>query len=600
MKNFPPELVIKIFEIVDKRTLFEIIRATNDKLLVKCAKQVALYHLKIVPNSESNEQDEASLDQIGKHPICLTINNLTRGQDTNFQKNEFEHYRKLEIKSGNYSKKEIHTISAFSSSMTKLVYLKVACPLIGKLETKNLKTLEVDLSWFDDISKSFELPNLQNLNISGAKAPNYFQPVKYQLPNLQTFCSENSMRRFNGEDWNSPKLETVLIYREEDFEIENLTISNFPLLQSFSITPLVIEDEIMKLIKPKDEIISRIAPKIKVKDKIDVDLTEILVCGTLSSPYWAEMKFMRSLTLKHYGFKSVPVLNDFMYLERLDLGWNEISKIENVNCHKKLKYFALDHNQITKMEQLDGLENLEELNLAENNITKVENLESLKSLKSLNLKKNEIDEIISDFKQQANLISLDLEDNKISNLKNFQNLVSLKSLNMKSNGLTSLRFGSFQLKHLENLEFIDFFLNKITSLEPINKMKNLKYIEIGKNKLPQIGDLLWPKIVKFNLHFNEVTDFESLKRLKNLQELDLAETPVMGVSSMLGVIDALQNLTTLRLGLRGLFKAKYGTAKCDYFNNPELIMPLIERDRHLVSALKARRPSLYIQTLMLG
>ncbi|GMM36741.1 hypothetical protein DASC09_040660 [Saccharomycopsis crataegensis] len=111
------------------------------------------------------------------------------------------------------------------------------------------------------------------------------------------------------------------------------------------------------------------------------------------------------------------------------------------------------------------------------------------------------------------------------------------------------------------------------------------------------------KIIKLILNFNEVTDFKSLRRLKTLQQLNLVETPVKGVFSVLGVIDALQfqNLTNSeKVGLRGIFKEVYGDDESKYFKNPELIMPSIGRNAHLIAALGVLRPSLYIQPLMLG
>jgi len=81
-------------------------------------------------------------------------------------------------------------------------------------------------------------------------------------------------------------------------------------------------------------------------------------------------------------------LKNFKNLQELDLGYNQIAKIERINTLKQLRKLTLEYNKIKKIEGLEGLYQLEELNLYGNHITKIEGLEDLNQLKKLDLGKN--------------------------------------------------------------------------------------------------------------------------------------------------------------------------------------------------------------------
>lgn len=79
-------------------------------------------------------------------------------------------------------------------------------------------------------------------------------------------------------------------------------------------------------------------------------------------------------------------------LELLDLSFNKIMRIENLQVLISLKELALHGNNITKIENLSHLKNLKKLHLSSNKIKRIEGLEKL-NLDELQLYSNEIEYI---------------------------------------------------------------------------------------------------------------------------------------------------------------------------------------------------------------
>lgn len=82
-------------------------------------------------------------------------------------------------------------------------------------------------------------------------------------------------------------------------------------------------------------------------------------------------------------------------LKKLDLSFNYIEKIENLEKLVHIESLSLYNNLISNIENLDDLENLKILSIGNNNIVEVKGIERfrfLKKLYSLNLEGNPIAE----------------------------------------------------------------------------------------------------------------------------------------------------------------------------------------------------------------
>jgi protein phosphatase 1 regulatory subunit 7 len=82
-------------------------------------------------------------------------------------------------------------------------------------------------------------------------------------------------------------------------------------------------------------------------------------------------------------------LRDVKYLEELDLSYNQIEIIENLD-HLNLKKLNLMNNCIRNITGLDNLKTLVELNLSKNSISRLKGLQNLYSLRYLYVSSNQL------------------------------------------------------------------------------------------------------------------------------------------------------------------------------------------------------------------
>lgn len=152
------------------------------------------------------------------------------------------------------------------------------------------------------------------------------------------------------------------------------------------------------------------------------------------------------ISLKGLGLKYIPDLRkaiDLSDVEELDLSWNNIIEIKNLDNYPKLRILNLSHNQITKIENLTNLPRLERIYLNSNLIQKIENLEELRSLRFLFLGDNQVADL-DDIEYLDRLEYLYLDRNRLINF-NCDN-VPAKLI------ILNLRYNNVSISHLERLK----------------------------------------------------------------------------------------------------------------------------------------------------
>jgi Leucine-rich repeat (LRR) protein len=146
----------------------------------------------------------------------------------------------------------------------------------------------------------------------------------------------------------------------------------------------------------------------------------------------------------------------------IDLWNNQITSINaDYSCLWNLQELNLSYNKLSLIKNLDKLKFLSKLELHKNKITSADWLEKLTRLTNLNLWYNQISDI-SALKTLKNLNTLELQQNQISDISPLSALVNLETLKLEFNKIAD----ESQLKIFEYL-------------------KNLKRISLWMNKLPQ-------------------------------------------------------------------------------------------------------------------
>ncbi|SCV02684.1 LAMI_0H01926g1_1 [Lachancea mirantina] len=209
-------------------------------------------------------------------------------------------------------------------------------------------------------------------------------------------------------------------------------------------------------------------------------------------------------------------------IEDIDLYDNKIKHISsNVNKLTNLTNLDLSFNKIKHIKNLERLVKLENLYFVQNKISKIENLGTLTKLKNLELGGNKIETIgPNSFEGLGNLQEIWLGKNSISRLNNLQHLKSLRILSIQSNRLKTIE----GLETLENLEELYLSHNFIRKIEGLEKNRKLTTLDITSNKLTKVENLKHlTNLTDLWLSFNQIDQsFESLG--EELRELPMFET----------------------------------------------------------------------------
>jgi len=124
------------------------------------------------------------------------------------------------------------------------------------------------------------------------------------------------------------------------------------------------------------------------------------------------------------------ILYDIRYI---DLGDNQITDINaDYGCLPNLQELNLSYNKITSIENLEKLTFLSKLQLHKNQITKIKWLDKLTKLSELNLGYNQLTSV-KWLEANKNLITLELQHNQITDIGRLANLRNLETLKVEYN-----------------------------------------------------------------------------------------------------------------------------------------------------------------------
>lgn len=177
-------------------------------------------------------------------------------------------------------------------------------------------------------------------------------------------------------------------------------------------------------------------------------------------------------------------LDDLTNLTSLDLSYNKIKHIKNVNHLINLTDLYFVSNKISRIEGLDGLNQLRNLELASNRIRKLENLDALPALEQLWLASNKITELTG-LGALTNLRLLSVQSNRIRDLSPLKELPQLEELYMSHNGLASLE----GLESNTKLRVLEISNNQITNLKALVPLLELEDVWASYNQISEFSDV---------------------------------------------------------------------------------------------------------------
>lgn len=280
---------------------------------------------------------------------------------------------------------------------------------------------------------------------------------------------------------------------------------------------IVDDDREVDVIKPDSELTDDLPD-----DTENIELVHLRI-GSLEELNLTRFHQLKYLCVRQNFIESiseVDVLPDDT-VEDLDFYDNKIKHISKyINKFMNLKNLDLSFNKIKNIKNIDKLENLENLYFVQNKIEVIENLSTLKKLKNLELGGNRIHEIGEDsLKGLDRLEEIWLGKNHIPRLINLHWLKNLKILSIQSNRIKKIE----NLEQLENLEELYLSHNFIEKIEGLDKNLKLTTLDITSNRITKIENVKHlTKLTDLWLSFNKIDQsFESIgDELRDLPEFD--------------------------------------------------------------------------------
>ena len=268
---------------------------------------------------------------------------------------------------------------------------------------------------------------------------------------------------------------------------------------------------------------------------LNLDFNQIVVIGNIEA-----LEQLEFLNLSFNQIQKIEGLQSLTSLNSLYLYNNQIQKIEGLQSLTSLNSLYLYNNQIQKIEGLQSLTSLNRLDLFDNQIQKIEGLQSLTSLNYLDLSDNQIQKI-EGLQSLTSLNYLYLDNNQIQKIEGLQSLTSLNHLNLSFNQIQKIE----GLQSLTSLNSLDLSDNQIQKIEGLQSLTSLNSLDLSDNQIQKIEGLQsLTSLNHLNLSFNQIQKIEGLQPLTSLNSLDLSDNQIQKIEGL----QPLTSLNSLYLG----------------------------------------------------
>jgi hypothetical protein len=185
------------------------------------------------------------------------------------------------------------------------------------------------------------------------------------------------------------------------------------------------------------------------------------------------------------------------------------------------------------------LMSIRDCNLRASNIKSLEGLQYAQNIKSLTLTSNEIEDI-SQLSKLSKLTDLNLNFNMVKDISPLAELSNLKFIDLGDNKVSDLK----PLRNLNKLENLNITRNPISDFSQLSTLKNsLKSITAYQCNVEDISFLLdFAFLESIGLSDNKIESLPSMDKLKNLKKIDLSNNLIEDFSVLLQISSSLENV----------------------------------------------------------
>lgn len=232
----------------------------------------------------------------------------------------------------------------------------------------------------------------------------------------------------------------------------------------------------------------------------------------------ADADSITAVTLTHRAFLDVSSLGNFRNVDRIDLGFNNLTSLEGLALCVNLKWLSVVENKLESLKGVEGLTKLTVLKAAKNKLRSMDEVENLVKLQALILNDNEITSICN-LDKMKDLNTLVLSRNPVrkigGSLARLKSITKISLANCELEGIDSsikgcvelkeLRLGHNEIKtlpaelaHASKLQHLDLgnnFIKSWSALKVLSSLQRLKSLNLHGNHLAE-KDKLVSKVKK--------------------------------------------------------------------------------------------------------
>ncbi|CAL6103608.1 leucine-rich_repeat domain-containing protein [Hexamita inflata] len=277
---------------------------------------------------------------------------------------------------------------------------------------------------------------------------------------------------------------------------------------------------------PEISSLEHLAPLLKIK-KLDIDeigaktlngiqnMTDLVYLRAWKNEFThvnelETLTKLKEVNLSYNKISDLTGLRNAINIETLEVDGNELHNLEglprqstklislsayhnpnlkNIKCigfYPNLEYICIVSCNLESLEGMNNLPKVLRVLIYFNELKSLKGIESCLYVKELLAECNKL-ESLDGIQQLKQMTNINVQNNKLTSIKEFEGLKQLEKININENQIKSFE----GIENVESLQLLEAWSNKISSLYYLRNLGNLQFVNIDRNYLLDIRQLLF-------------------------------------------------------------------------------------------------------------
>ncbi len=410
----------------------------------------------------------------------------------------------------------------------KLKTLEIKSDILNANELENIVSLEKLIIKDKDLPNIKNMPNLINLHV---KINNQKTNLSKLIDATQIKTLELSVNEFQlFSSIQSSITKTTFSSQHDIKSTEAFRVNALP----HSVT------------HPQQKRPDHIGPDLSLSEINFMNNLKTLIISGVNLKDGAELEKLNeleSLVLRNTKIHQPLIMSQNSILENIE--FQNVRNFETIGFSntQNIKKFVTVFTQIDSLNDLINNTNLIELTIPGAGLRSISGLKNFQKLETLNLSGNR--SYLGELLDLTHLKNLNINDTGLSNDYVLTSSKSLEVLLADSNKLTTIN----GLTNMTNLKEVSLKNNQIKSIDPLFYKNKIHSISLSNNRinnlmpLSTMSALLKVKDLKLDLSSNKITSTQGISSMRNISNLNLSDNSI----SNIGDIASLHKLKELNL-----------------------------------------------------